>query len=207
MESKLCGVSVWGVWTSSEEETYVLNQCTLMLECITLAEMVKFVVEMLVDFARRAVFDEQPSEDTLTAHPDDLTNERKVVSSVHQVKPSDYCSYPSKISMRTLHKLSIRCVGCFLPRHSRVCGTLPLTEPTMSPDPPRSSQIPSPSSRVHGNRLSDDETIGNEFADCLAGVGLSNLSHLIWVEPDLALAAAHHGGGQALLGAEVDPKE
>lgn len=57
MESKLCGVSVWGVWASSEEETYVLNQCTLMLECITLAEMVKFVIEMLVDFARRAVFD------------------------------------------------------------------------------------------------------------------------------------------------------
>lgn len=58
---------------------------------------------------------------------------------------------------------------------------------------------------MHGNRLADDEAIGNEFTDGLAGVGLSDLSHFIGVEPDLALAAAHHGGGQALLGAEVDP--
>lgn len=58
---------------------------------------------------------------------------------------------------------------------------------------------------MHGNRLADDETIGNEFADCLAGVGLSDFSHFIGVEPDLALAAAHHGGSQTLLGAKVDP--
>lgn len=77
----------------------------------------------------------------------------------------------------------------------------------MSPDPPRSGQVPSSSSRVHGDRLSDDEAIGHEFADRLAGVGLSNLGHFIRVEPDLALAAAYYGSGQALLSAEVDPRE
>ena len=35
----------------------MLDQCTLVLECVTLAEMVEFVVEVLVDLARGAVLD------------------------------------------------------------------------------------------------------------------------------------------------------
>ena len=38
--------------------TYVLDQGTLVLEGVTLAEMVEFVVEVLVDLAGRAVLDE-----------------------------------------------------------------------------------------------------------------------------------------------------
>lgn len=58
---------------------------------------------------------------------------------------------------------------------------------------------------MHGHGLADDETIADELADGLTGVGVRDLVHLVRVEPNLALAAAHHGGGQALLGAEVDP--
>lgn len=59
---------------------------------------------------------------------------------------------------------------------------------------------------MHGDRLADDEAIADELADGLAGVGVGDLGHLIGVEPNLALAAADHGGGEALLGAKVDPR-
>lgn len=58
---------------------------------------------------------------------------------------------------------------------------------------------------VHGNRLVDDEAIAEELADGLAGVGGRDLVDFVGIEPDLALTAANHGGGQALLGAKVDP--
>ena len=58
---------------------------------------------------------------------------------------------------------------------------------------------------MHGHGLADDEAIADELADGLAGVGVGDLVHLIGVEPDLALAAADHGGGEALLGGKVDP--
>jgi hypothetical protein len=58
---------------------------------------------------------------------------------------------------------------------------------------------------VHGDGLADDQAIADELADGLARVGVGDLAHLIGVEPDLALAAADHGGGEALLGGKVDP--
>lgn len=58
---------------------------------------------------------------------------------------------------------------------------------------------------MHSNLLADDETIRDELADCLAGVGVGDFVHLIGVEPDLALAAANDRGRKALLGAEIDP--
>ena len=66
-------------------------------------------------------------------------------------------------------------------------------------------QLTGTGARVHGDGLADDETIADELADGLARVGVGDLVHLIGVEPDLALAAADHGGGEALLGAKVDP--
>ena len=60
---------------------------------------------------------------------------------------------------------------------------------------------------MHGDLLANDETIGYQLADRLAGVGIGDLVHLIGVEPDLALAATDDGGREALLGAEVDPGE
>ena len=58
---------------------------------------------------------------------------------------------------------------------------------------------------MHRNLLANDEAIGDELADGLAGVGVRDLVHFVGVEPDLALATTYHGGGKALLGAEIDP--
>lgn len=58
---------------------------------------------------------------------------------------------------------------------------------------------------MHGDLLADDETIGHELANRLAGVGIGDFVHFIGIEPDLALAAANDGGREALLGAEIDP--
>jgi len=59
--------------------------------------------------------------------------------------------------------------------------------------------------RVHGDWLADDEAIGDELADGLAGVCVGDFVDFIWVEPDLALTATDDGSGQALLSAKVDP--
>ena len=58
---------------------------------------------------------------------------------------------------------------------------------------------------MHCNRLANDEAIGDEFADGLAGIGVRDFVDLVWVEPDLALAAVGHGRRQALLSTEVHP--
>lgn len=50
----------------------MLNKSTLVLEGVTLAQMVQIVVEVLVDFARSAIFDQKATEDAETAHPHDL---------------------------------------------------------------------------------------------------------------------------------------
>lgn len=51
----------------------MLNKGTLVLEGVTLAQVVELVVEVLVDLASGAVLDEQAAEDTQTTHPHDLT--------------------------------------------------------------------------------------------------------------------------------------
>ena len=49
--------------------TYMFNQSTLVLERITLAEMVKFMVEVLINLASSTVFDEEAAKNTETTHP------------------------------------------------------------------------------------------------------------------------------------------
>lgn len=60
---------------------------------------------------------------------------------------------------------------------------------------------------MHGDGLLDDEAIGDELADRLAGVGVGDLADLVGVEPNLALTAAQDGRRQALLGPQVNPTE
>jgi hypothetical protein len=43
---------------------------------------------------------------------------------------------------------------------------------------------------VHDHGFADDEAIVDELSDCLAGVRVADLAHFVWVQPDLALAAA-----------------
>jgi hypothetical protein len=57
--------------------TYVLNQSTLVLEGVTLAQVVELVVEVLVDLAGGTVADEETTENTHAAHPKNLAVERK----------------------------------------------------------------------------------------------------------------------------------
>jgi hypothetical protein len=47
----------------------MLDESTLVLEGVTLAEMVEFVIEMLVDFAAGSVLDEKTAENTKATHP------------------------------------------------------------------------------------------------------------------------------------------
>lgn len=60
---------------------------------------------------------------------------------------------------------------------------------------------------MHGDRLANDEAIGDEFTDGLTGIGVGNLVNFVRVEPDLAFAAVGHGRRQALLRAEIHPEE
>lgn len=50
----------------------MLDQGALVLEGVTLAELVEFVVKVLVDLASGTVLDEKASKDTETSHPENL---------------------------------------------------------------------------------------------------------------------------------------
>ena len=50
----------------------MLDESTLVLEGVTLAEMVELVVQVLVDLAGGTVLDKETAEDTETTHPEDL---------------------------------------------------------------------------------------------------------------------------------------
>jgi hypothetical protein len=92
-----------------------------------------------------------------------------------------------------------------IPGHTGVLGTLALTETTVTTLPAGQVELTGAGTGVHGDGLADDQAIADELADGLARVGVRDLVHLIGVEPNLALAAADHGGGEALLGGKVDP--
>jgi hypothetical protein len=50
----------------------VLNQSALVLESVTLAQVVELVVKVLVDLAGGTVADEEAAENTHAAHPEEL---------------------------------------------------------------------------------------------------------------------------------------
>lgn len=59
-------------WDGWDRGTYVLNKGALVLECVTLAQVVQLVVQMLVDLAAGAVLEQKTAEDTEATHPHDL---------------------------------------------------------------------------------------------------------------------------------------
>ncbi len=136
---------------------------------------------MLVDFAAGTVFDEETAENTETSHPDNLA--AIIYQNVSLSSP------PTNI----------------IPGHTSIRGTLPLTKTTVSADSSCSCEFPGARSRVHGDRLSDDEAICNELSDSLTGVGIGDLAGLIGIEPNLALSATDNRRREALLGGKVDP--
>uniref|UniRef100_A0A1W7R4X6 Secreted protein n=1 Tax=Aedes albopictus TaxID=7160 RepID=A0A1W7R4X6_AEDAL len=52
---------------------------------------------------------------------------------------------------------------------------------------------------VHHDGLLDDQTILDQLADALAGVGVSNLVDFVRIQPDLLLATSHNRGCEPLL--------
>ena len=56
--------------------TYVFNESTLVLEGVTLGQVVQLVVKVLVDLSGGTVLDEETTEDTETAHPENLAKPR-----------------------------------------------------------------------------------------------------------------------------------
>lgn len=50
----------------------MLNERPLVLEGVTLGEVVELVIEVLVDLAAGTVLDKQTAEDPLAAHPQNL---------------------------------------------------------------------------------------------------------------------------------------
>ena len=174
----------------------MLDQGALVLEGVTLAGVVQLVVEVLVDLAAGAVLDEETAEDTETAHPQNL-------AVIHHI--SDCSKAPKVFQVEFVVVFFRRIRGRRLPGHTSVLGTLPLTETSVSADSSGGGQLSGTGTGVHGDGLSDDEAIGDELADGLAGVGVGDLVDLIGVEPDLALAAAKDIGREALLSTQVDP--
>lgn len=92
-----------------------------------------------------------------------------------------------------------------IPGHTGILGTLALTQTAVTAISAGLVEFTGAGTGVHGDGLADDQAIADELADGLARVGVGDLVHLIGVEPNLALAAADHGGGEALLGGKVDP--
>lgn len=52
--------------------TYVLNQCSLVLEGVTLGSLVEVVVKVLINLSALSVLDEESPQDTKTTHPENL---------------------------------------------------------------------------------------------------------------------------------------
>ena len=165
----------------------MFNESTLVLEGVTLGQVVQLVVKVLVDLSGGTVLDEETAEDTETAHPDDLAIDIRV----SKQSPSSSLISHKETPPSPLWSWYRDCV----PWHTSVLGTLPLTETTVATNSSSGGQLPGAGTRVHGDGL----------ADGLARVGVGNLAGLVGVEPDLALSATDHGGREALLSAEVDP--
>lgn len=89
--------------------------------------------------------------------------------------------------------------------HTGIGGTLALTGATVATVAAGEVEGTGAGPRVHGDGLLDDEAIGNELADRLAGVGIADLADLAGIEPDLALADAEDGRRKPLLGPQINP--
>jgi len=96
-------------------------------------------------------------------------------------------------------------VSIALPRHSGVCGTLPLTKTTMSTHSSSGIQFSGTGAGVSGDWFANDKTIFGEFANSLSGVGLTQFGGFVGIEPNLALTTVQNCSGETLLSSEVRP--
>jgi hypothetical protein len=80
----------------------VLDKGALVLEGVTLAQVVELVVKVLVDLASSTVADEQATENTHAAHPEDLA----ILPDKQSVKYFTTVYHPSR-SCPLVERLSI----------------------------------------------------------------------------------------------------
>jgi len=78
----------------------------------------------------------------------------------------------------------------FVPWHSGIRSTLPLTKASVSADSSCLIQSAGSGPGVHGDWLSNNESIADQLSDGLAGVRILDFAALRWVKPDLALTTA-----------------
>ena len=183
--------------------TYVFNESTLVLEGVTLGQVVQLVVKVLVDLSGGTVLEEETAEDTETAHPDDLAIDIRV----SKQSPSSSLISHKETPPSPLWSWYRDCV----PWHTSVLGTLPLTETTVATNSSSGGQLPGAGLDVLARRVDGrlgavgEQRVDDRLAVGLTGVGVGDFAGLVGVEPDLALSATDHGGREALLSAEVDP--
>ena len=191
----------------------MLNQGALVLEGVTLGGVVQLVVKVLVDLAAGTVLDQEAAEDTLATHPEDLPVVCEVSPWPPHIVPLERINpvlfliprYRLILPCFVLSSIGVGFWWADILRHTGIGSTLPLSETTVATNSSGEVQLTRTGTRVHGDGLSDDEAIGNELADRLAGVGVGDLVDLVGVEPNLALTAAEDIGREALLGDQVDP--
>jgi hypothetical protein len=82
---------------------------------------------------------------------------------------------------------------------ARVLCPAPLAEAPMTALPLGFDALPVSGLRMHSNWPAIDETIVDQFADLLAGIGESNIGILGFVHPNAANTAAKDRGGKSLL--------
>lgn len=74
----------------------MFDESTLVLEGVTLGQMVELMVEVLVDLAGGTVLDEETTEDSEAAHPEDLAVDTRVSTPLFITKLSPaIISHPS----------------------------------------------------------------------------------------------------------------
>jgi hypothetical protein len=152
----------------------MLNQCPLVLESVTLTEMVKLVVEVLVDLSAGTILHKKTSENSESSHPHDLAERTLSALLVTSLDPMP------------LYLLNLHRDKSCIPWHTSIRCTLSLTETTMSTDSSSSLEVSGTRSRVHGDRFADNEAISNELPDCLAGIGIADFIRLVGVQPSKA---------------------
>ena len=76
----------------------MFHQCTLVLECVTLAQLIELVVQVLIDLVSSSVLDKKTSEDSEASHPENLaaiTGEsvKSWAATNQNILRESFCSY------------------------------------------------------------------------------------------------------------------
>jgi hypothetical protein len=116
----------------------VLNKGTLVLEGVTLAQVVKLVVKVFVDLSAGAVLDQKTAEDTELAHPlhlaicyvsRDLTTQTLLFNIFYHILLSSFCIH-SSCQVYHFHRIQLQEKLLFT-----YLGILALAVPFLLPKP------------------------------------------------------------------------